>query len=76
MVFEAALVGLRMGQLETIFLAEDRIVVQESLTWPWRILEVLPFKRLTFTRKKDGKHEYTYKYVLLNSEMTFAQLTG
>lgn len=61
MVFEAVAVGLRTAQLKDVFLSEKKIAVIESLTWPWQILELLPFKRLTFTRREDGKHESTYK---------------
>jgi len=61
MVFEAGLVGLRTAPLERGFLSEDEIEIKESLTWHWWILEVLPFKRPTFTRREDGKHLITYK---------------
>jgi len=61
MVFEAGLAGLRTAPLEHGFLSEDKIEIRESLTWHWWILEVLPLKRLTFTRREDGKHLITRK---------------
>jgi len=61
MVFEAQAVGLRMAPFNRDLSREELIEVQESLTWPWWPLELLPIKRLSFTRKDDGKHQFTYK---------------
>jgi hypothetical protein len=61
MVFEAGQVGLRTATLDRGFLSEEEIKIKESLTSPWWILEILPLKRLTFTRREDGKHLLTYK---------------
>jgi hypothetical protein len=60
-VFEARAAGLRVDRLDRAFLSEQKIEIRESLRWYWWILEVLPFKRLTFTRRGDGMHQITYK---------------
>ena len=55
MVFEAGAAGLRMAQFKRKLSSGEQIDVKESLTWHWWILEILPLKRLTFTRREDGK---------------------
>ena len=65
MVFEAGRLGLRTARFDRLPPNEqinEQIVIQESLTWPWWPLELVFFKRLTFTRREgaDGK-ETTHK---------------
>ena len=54
MVFEAGAAGLRTARLERELLAYGHINVVESMTWQWFLLELCPFKRLTYTRNEDG----------------------
>ena len=58
MVLEATIFGLRLAQVGAEFLEDQSPSVTVSLTKPWRILEMLPLKRLTFTRE-DAKNEIT-----------------
>ena len=58
MVLEATIFGLRLAQVGAEFLEDQSPNVTISLTWPWRILEIFPVKRLTFTRE-DKKPEIT-----------------
>ena len=59
MVFEAGALGLRTAPFERAYLApEEQIEIKESLTWHWWLLEILPFKRLTFTR--EGRKPTTH----------------
>ena len=57
MVFEAGRLGLRTARFDRELLPNEQIEIQESLTWPWWPLELVFFKRLTFTRREgaDGK---------------------
>jgi hypothetical protein len=55
MVFEAGKLGLRTAPFERDLLPNEQINVVESLTLLWWPLEFLPFYRLTFTRRKEGK---------------------
>ena len=55
MVFEAGAAGLRTARFEReLRLADGHINVVESMTWQWFLLELCPFKRLTYTRNEDG----------------------
>ena len=54
MIFEAGAAGLRTARFEHELLAYEQINVVESLTWQWFLLELCPFKRLTYTRNEDG----------------------
>lgn len=54
MVLEAGAVGLRTERFERELSSEEQIEIKESLTWHWWLLELLPVKRLTYTRQKDG----------------------
>ena len=60
MVFEAGGLGLRTARFDLELSSNEQIEVQESLTRPWWPLEFFFFKRLTFTRREDGK-DTTYK---------------
>lgn len=60
MVFEAGALGLRTARFDRELSTEEQFDIQESLKWYWWPLEVLPFKRLTFTRE-DAKRKTTYK---------------
>jgi len=52
MVFEAGALGLRTAPFERPYLRpNEQIGIQESLRWHWWLLEILPLKRLTFTRE-------------------------
>ena len=55
MVFEAGAVGLRMASFERDLSPGEQISISESLTSFWWLLEFLPLKRLTFTRKEGAK---------------------
>jgi hypothetical protein len=61
MVFEAQAVGLYMAPFNRDLSHEELIEVQESLTWPWWPLELFPIKRLSFSRKDHGNHQFSYK---------------
>ena len=62
MVFEAGAVGLRTARFtrELSFKEYWEIDIQESLTIPWWPLEILPFKRLTFTRRPGTGKKTTH----------------
>lgn len=55
MVFEAGALGLSMARFERELLPNEQIEIKESLTRPWWLLELVPFKRLTYTRQDQGK---------------------
>jgi len=61
MVFEAQAVGLCIAPFNRDLSREELIEVQESLSWAWWPLELFPIKRLSFTRKEPGKHQFSYK---------------
>ncbi|KJA23446.1 hypothetical protein HYPSUDRAFT_137751 [Hypholoma sublateritium FD-334 SS-4] len=54
MVFEAAAHGLRTSEFARKRLKNERIEIKESLTGIWWLLEILPFKHLTYTREEHG----------------------
>lgn len=60
MALEAKAVGLLVLPFERELSPEEQFEIKESLTWRWRIFEILPFKRLTFTKRGNGT-EMTYK---------------
>ena len=60
MVFEAGAVGLRTALFERNLSSSGYCNIQESLKRGWWSLEMIPFKRLTYTRRKDGK-QVTHK---------------
>ena len=60
MVFEAGAVGLRTALFERNLSSSEYFNIQESLKGAWWLFEMLPFKRLTSTRREDGK-QTTYK---------------
>ena len=62
MVFEAGAVGLRTAPFERELSAGEQFDIKESLRGIWWLFEFIPFKRLTFTRQKNGKED-THKYV-------------
>ncbi|KAF8881402.1 WD40-repeat-containing domain protein [Gymnopilus junonius] len=55
MASEAAEAGLRLEKFDRELSLKEQVEVRESLTFPWRLLEVLPLKRLTFDGDKRGK---------------------
>jgi hypothetical protein len=55
MVFEAGALGLRTAPFGRELSPDQQIEIQESLTWLWWPLELFPFKRLTYTRREQGK---------------------
>ncbi|KAJ3507945.1 hypothetical protein NLJ89_g6019 [Agrocybe chaxingu] len=55
MVFEAGTVGLRTNPFKDKIPSSKQININESLKGIWWPLELLPLKRLTFTRRQDGK---------------------
>jgi hypothetical protein len=55
MVFEAEALGLRTAPFERDLSPDEQIHHGESLTPLWWPLELLPFKRLTYTRREHGK---------------------
>ncbi|KAJ3507944.1 hypothetical protein NLJ89_g6020 [Agrocybe chaxingu] len=59
MVFEAGAVGLRMAPFKRELTSHEQIAIKESLTPAWWPFELLPFRRLTFTR--DGRKDTTRK---------------
>lgn len=54
MVFEAGALGLRTARFERELSTNEQIEIKESLTPVWWLLELLPLKRLTYSRRKDG----------------------
>ncbi|KIM34905.1 hypothetical protein M413DRAFT_32925 [Hebeloma cylindrosporum] len=60
MVFEAGTLGLRTAPFERELAPNEQIQIKESLTTLWWPLETLFFKRLTYTRRVEGK-ETTHK---------------
>ncbi|KJA23408.1 hypothetical protein HYPSUDRAFT_39890 [Hypholoma sublateritium FD-334 SS-4] len=54
MVFEAAAHGLRTAEFARKRPKNEIIEIKESLTGIWWLLELLPFKRLTYTRDEHG----------------------
>jgi len=60
MVYQAGTVGLRTALFKRDLTPQEQIHIQESLTWHWWPLEILPIRRLTFTRREEGK-QITYK---------------
>lgn len=63
MVQEAGIFGLRTKRLEPKLVAENQIQVKDSLTLFWWPLEIMAFRRLTYTDEKRT----TYKYVFSNA---------
>ena len=59
MVFEAGAAGLRTALFKRELKDYEQTTIIESLTCPWFFFEICPFKRLTFTRKENGKPEMT-----------------
>ena len=54
MVFEAGAVGLRTRPFERELIPLELVNVNESVTWWWRCLEVIPIKRRTFMNPENG----------------------
>ena len=58
MVYEAVNAGLRTALFERKAKEHKEIKITDPLTWGWYILEICPFKRLTFEQtKNDGQTE-------------------
>lgn len=57
MALEAGAAGLRTASVAREPSSQEKIEIKESLTGFWWFLEIIPFKRLTFTRRPDGKKE-------------------
>ncbi|KDR76655.1 hypothetical protein GALMADRAFT_139557 [Galerina marginata CBS 339.88] len=55
MVFEAGALGLRTALFERVLPPDEQIEIIESLTPGWWPLELVFFKRLTYTRNEHGK---------------------
>ncbi|KAF4615638.1 hypothetical protein D9613_012546 [Agrocybe pediades] len=55
MVYEAGPLGLRTSPFERDLKDNEKVSVKESLTWVWWPFEYFPFRRLTYTRKGNGK---------------------
>ena len=73
MVLQAGALGLRTEPFERELSPHEQINIIESLTGFWWLLELCPFYRLTYTRRKDGK-KTTRKQVFSNCE-AIPQLT-
>ena len=54
MVLEARALGLRTAPFERELTRTEQIDIKESLTQIWWPLEILPLKRLTYTRRENG----------------------
>ncbi|KAJ2929052.1 hypothetical protein H1R20_g8048, partial [Candolleomyces eurysporus] len=61
MALQAAELGLRIGKFERELLSTEQIEFKESLTWIWKLFEILPFRRLTFSRRAQKVNSITYK---------------
>ncbi|KJA23435.1 hypothetical protein HYPSUDRAFT_137760, partial [Hypholoma sublateritium FD-334 SS-4] len=55
MALEAGAAGLRTAGFSRELSTEEQIEIKESLTRIWWILELLPLKRLTYTRRENGR---------------------
>jgi hypothetical protein len=55
MAYESRAAGLLTETFDRDLLLNEQINVIKSLTWSWRVLEILPFKRLTFERGGNGR---------------------
>ncbi|KAF4622178.1 hypothetical protein D9613_009646 [Agrocybe pediades] len=55
MVYEARPLGLHTSPFERDLRDSEKVSVKESLTWVWWPFEYFPFRRLTYTRKENGK---------------------
>ncbi|KDR68091.1 hypothetical protein GALMADRAFT_1051503 [Galerina marginata CBS 339.88] len=53
MVFEAQALGLRTERFQHELSRDQQIDIKESLTLAWWLLELLPLKRLTYTRREN-----------------------
>lgn len=53
MVSEAKNAGLCMTEMRNEFLALEEVAINKSLTRHWRVLEILPLKRLTYRDASD-----------------------
>ena len=54
MVLEAQALGLRTVPFEYELSHAEQIEIKESLTPIWWLFEILPLKRLTYTRRQGG----------------------
>ncbi|KDR68088.1 hypothetical protein GALMADRAFT_146577 [Galerina marginata CBS 339.88] len=54
MVFEAGAQGLRTKRFQRELSFQEQVEIKESLTPAWWLLEVLPLRRLTHTRRPNG----------------------
>ena len=61
MLFEAGAAGLRTVLFTRELKDHEQINILESLTWPWVLFEICPFKRLAFARKENGLPKTTRK---------------
>ncbi|KJA27642.1 hypothetical protein HYPSUDRAFT_197834 [Hypholoma sublateritium FD-334 SS-4] len=55
MVFEAGALGLRTAPFEHELSSYEQIEIKQSLTGIWRLLEIYPFKRLTYMNHENGR---------------------
>ncbi|PPQ70201.1 hypothetical protein CVT25_011552 [Psilocybe cyanescens] len=55
MVFEAGALGLRTALFDRELKPNEQVDIKESLTLLWWPLELLCFRRLTYTRRENGK---------------------
>ena len=60
MVYEARGLGLKTRLFERELLQTEKMEFKESLTGIWKLFEIIPWRRLTFTGSEEGK-EVTYK---------------
>ncbi|KAJ2913615.1 hypothetical protein MD484_g6798, partial [Candolleomyces efflorescens] len=61
MASQAKELGLRIGSFKRELLADEQIEFQESLTGPWHLFEMLPFQRLTLSRRTGKINGITRK---------------
>jgi hypothetical protein len=55
MVFEAGALGLRTAPFVRELHPNGQIEIKESLTLEWWLFELFPIRRLTYTRREQGK---------------------
>ena len=66
MVFEAGSLGFRTkSPFKRDLSSKEQIEVQESLTWPWKPLELFPFRRLTFTEPTRETYMYALSFLVV-----------
>ena len=76
MASQAKELGLRIGSFKRELLADEQIELRESLTGPWHLFEMLPFQRLTLSRRSGKINSVTRKCAFCRLAKGLPQLTA